>query len=492
MTTTAPTIQGMKDFCEGRTIRKCKIIGTLGPSSSSKEKIRELVEAGMDIARLNFSHGSHATHLQNIEHIRAVARETKRNVTILQDLQGPKIRCGELIGGMMRIEKSLTYTLVSGTDQEDQHSIPIDYPNLANDIRQGEKIMMDDGTLSFLILEVGDSHVKIEAENSGLLKSRKSVNFPTSQLSLPSITEKDNRDLLFGVTNEVDIIALSFVQNPDDIKRCRAMINALGSNIPIVAKIEKLSAVEQIDSIAALADGLMVARGDLGVECGVEKVPLFQRKILAAGSEQAKPVIIATQMLESMIQSPQASPAEIADVANGVLEGADCVMLSAEVATGQQPTACISQMDSIIREVEAWNYMKSSRSVNHLTTNRSWLGHEAIAIAACEAAEKVKASAIICLTLTGSMAKLISSWRPTTPIIAISPRKKVINSLGLVWGVSGMQNQLFYDTDVLLQDLPQFLKSLSIVRSGDTIVITAGIPLKAVNSSNMFKINKIP
>ena len=284
---------------------------------------------------------------------------------------------------------------------------------------------------------------------------------------------------------------MSFVQSAEDIRRCRSIIHALGADIPIIAKIEKLSAIEQIESIAELADGLMVARGDLGVECGVERIPIFQRKILAAGSKFAKPVIIATQMLESMVNSANASPAEIADVANGVLEGADGVMLSAEVASGKFPLNCIQQMATIIEQVETWKHKRSSRS-HQITESKSFEGHEAIAKAACDAADTINARAIICLTLTGSIAKLISSWRPQTPIIAISPRKKVIQRLGFVWGVHGMQNPLFYDTDVLLQDLPQLLKSLSIVESGDTIVITAGIPLKSVNSSNMLKINKIP
>jgi len=488
------SLAGLGEFHkdENHQIRRCKIIGTLGPASSNEKTIRELIEAGMNVARLNFSHGDHATHLKNIETIRRIAKECKRYVTILQDLQGPKIRCGELINGVIEIKEKEYYSLTYGVKQTDPKVIPIDYKDLTQDVKVGDDVMMDDGLLILTVTAIKEQSVQVEVKEGGILKSRKGVNFPHSLLSLPALTEKDNRDLIFGVTNKVDAIALSFVQKPEDVFQCKKIIQALGSDIPIIAKIEKLSAIAKIAEIAEAADGLMVARGDLGVEGGVEKVPVFQRKIIAEACKRSKPVIIATQMLESMIQNPRASLAEVTDVANAVLEGADCVMLSGEVAAGKYPVECVKKMTSIIDKIESWKLRKTQRYLSTPPTNETtWESHTAIARAACEAADSFHAKAIICLTLTGSIARLISSWRPKTPIIAVSPRIEVIQRFGLTWGVYGMLNPLFYNTDVLLQDLPKVLKSLNIVNPGDYIVITAGIPISSMSSTNMLKIDRI-
>lgn len=267
----------------------------------------------------------------------------------------------------------------------------------------------------------------------------------------------------------------------------------MGSDIPVIAKIEKLSAISTIDQIAQIADGLMVARGDLGVEGSVERVPGFQRTILAAGARHSKPVIVATQMLESMIDNPKATLAEVADVANGVLDGADCVMLSGEVASGKYPVDCVETMQDIIREVEHWTFKRPERySMEDLDSTTPWEDHEAVARAACEAADSLNAKVIIALTLTGSIARSIARWRPKTPIVAISPRPEIARRMSLIWGVYGMQNPLFYNTDELLQQLPELLKKLGLAQSGDTVVITAGIPLNQARATNMVKINVIP
>lgn len=491
--TNPPLVQGLAGFQKEKgDVKHCKIIGTLGPASSNEETLLELVESGLNIARLNFSHGEHETHAKNIQLVRQVAKKTGRTVTILQDLQGPKIRVGKLIGGAIDIASGEVYTLIYGTEQTEKSIIPIDYKDLVRDVKVGEQVMMDDGLLLLEVTEVSGESVKVTVLEGGKLKNRKGVNFPDSLLSLPALTEKDSKDLLFGVANGVDVIALSFVQTANDVLSCKRIIQALGADTPVIAKIEKISAVEQIDEIAKVADGLMVARGDLGVEGKFEKVPAFQRKIIKAASDHAKPVIIATQMLESMIVNPSASFAELADVTNGVLEGADCLMLSGEVAAGSHPVECVRTMDRAIREVEKWTRTKEAKYKLEAGEKKDWADHEAIAISACESADAVGAKAIVCLSLTGSIAKTIARWRPATPIIAISPRKEVIQRLGLFWGVYGMQNPLFYNTDVLLQDLPQLLKSLGVVSTGDKIVITAGIPINNMKPTNMIKINKIP
>lgn len=488
-----PKIYGVRDFQEqeGR-VRRCKIIGTIGPSSSSPEVIRELLESGMDIARLNFSHGQHSDHLLSLQNLRQISQETKRNLTILQDLQGPKIRAGQLLDGAITIKTGERYTLSYGVKQTDPQVIPIDYKNLIKDIKVGDLVLMDDGMLSCVVKEIKEESAVIEVRDGGLLKSRKGVNFPNSVLSVPTLTEKDNRDLIFGITNNVDVIALSFVQTAQDVVQCRNIVKAMGADTPIIAKIERLSAIDNIDEIASVSDGLMVARGDLGVEGSVERVPSFQRKIIAAASRHAVPVIIATQMLESMIQNPNASFAEVADVANAVLEGADCVMLSAEVAAGKYPVACVKKMVSIINRVEDWHLKKTPRYMTLPEQTDEWPVHKAIARAACEAADTLNAKAIVSLTLTGSIARIIASWRPKTPVLAISPRVDVIKRLGYTWGVYGMVNPLFYNTDILLHDLPNLLKSLGLANSGDFVVITAGIPLTSMCPTNMLKINKIP
>lgn len=489
----SPVVQGMRDFHQGAQIRQCKIIGTLGPSSSSEEVLRQLVESGLNIARLNFSHGDHEMHRRNIDLVRKISKETKYNVSILQDLQGPKIRCGYLLGDGITLQTGAEYILTYGSKQTDPNIIPIDHQSLASDVQVGARVMMDDGLILLEVTDKRGQEVIVRVIEGGFLKNRKGVNFPDSILSLPPLSEKDNRDLLFGVQNRVDMIAMSFVQTAQDILACKKIIAALGADIPVVAKIEKLSAIECIDEIAAVSDALMVARGDLGVEGRVERVPIFQRKIIAAATRHAKPVIIATQMLESMIQNPRASIAEVADVANAVLDGADCVMLSAECASGKFPVQSVQRMAAIIRSVEKWSLRRPQRYIGGVSRKGDvdFEEHEAIALAACEAADTMQAKAIVCLTLTGSIAKLIARWRPNTPVIAISPREDVILRLGVVWGVYGMVNPLFYNTDVLLQDLPQLLKSLAIVKPGDTIVITAGIPMNAMRSSNMIKINVI-
>lgn len=485
-----PDFHGKK--AEG--IRHCKIVGTLGPSSSDEATLRKLIATGLDIARLNFSHGDYETHKKNIDMIRRLAEETGRTISILQDLQGPKIRAGKLLnGGVLELKRGDSYNLVFGVEQTDPKVIPIDYKDLVKDVAVGQRVMMDDGNFILRITEMKGTTVTVIVEEGGLLKSRKGVNFPDAKLSIPAMTDKDQRDLMFGIANGVDYVALSFVQDPSDVISLKKIIKAMGADIPVIAKIEKLSAIETIDGIAQVADGLMVARGDLGVEGDVERVPAFQRQILAAAARHAKPAIVATQMLESMIENPQATLAEVADVANGVLDGADCVMLSGEVASGKYPIECVRTMDNIIREVEHWTFKRPERySGDKLVTETVWEDHEAIARAACEAADAMNAKAIVALTLTGSIARSLAKWRPKTPIIAISPRKEVVQRVGMIWGVYGLQNPLFYNTDELLQQLPDILKNLGIVQSGDTVVITAGIPINQVRPTNMVKINRIP
>ena len=475
-------------------VRHCKVVATLGPASSSEQTIRRLIKAGMNIARLNFSHGDHKDHLKTLETVRKVSRELGVPVGILQDLQGPKIRVGQLKNGEMILEKGKTYGLQYGKEQTDPNIIPIDYRGLVHDVTAKSRVMMDDGLFILRVDSIRDDIVEVTVDEGGLLKNRKGVNFPDSKLSLPAMTEKDSKDLLFGIANRMDFVALSFVQDASDVEQIKGMIKALGSDMPVIAKIEKLPALEQIDAIAKISDGLMVARGDLGVEGNVERVPMFQRKIITAAARYKKSVIIATQMLDSMIRNSRPTLAEMADVANGVLDKADCLMLSGEVANGKYPVESVERMVDIIEEVEGWTLSRSVQYDVDFNSEESdhWREHESIAVAACEAANALNAKALVCLTLTGSIARTMSQWRPKSPIIAISPRKDVVQRLSLVWGVYGIPNPSFYNTDVLVQELPVLLKRLKIVRSGDIVVITAGIPINQMRSTNMVKVHRIP
>ena len=489
------TIHGAKARQGHTAVRRCKVVATIGPSSSDEATLRTMIEAGLDIVRLNFSHGDHATHLASIEMIRRLTNECGRNVTIMQDLQGPKIRCG-LLTQDMHLQDGESYTLAYGERQTDTRVIPVAYDSIFADLQVGQKILMNDGLLAFEITAVSEVQIEVKVIDGGVLKSRKGISFPRANLSLSVLTEKDTEDLLFGIGHGVDAIALSFVQNANDVVQVKKMIAALSSNVPVIAKIERLAALNDIAAIAATSDGLMVARGDLGVEVRIEKVPACQRKIIAAAAANGKPVIIATQMLESMIENPLASLAEVADVANGVLESADCVMLSAETASGKYPVQTLRKMIAIIDAVEHWtlthrDVFTTPQRQAYKEQSTAWEMHTAIAATACEAADSLNAKAIVCLTLSGSIAASIARWRPKTPVIAISPRQEVIRRLNLIWGVYGIQNPLFYKTDVLLQELPQRLKDMGIVQSGDTIVITAGIPIAQMCPTNMIKINKI-
>lgn len=483
------TVEVILDF-----IKKCKIVATLGPASSKPEMIEKLMIAGVDVFRLNFSHGSHDTHQKNITNIRRISAKVEKNVAILQDLQGPKIRCGSLLNDAIEIVKDQAYFLKY--DQKPQtniHTIPIDYQYIVKDVEMGHRVLMDDGFIEFEIKKIHSDSVEVVALNSALLKNRKGINFPDTDLSLPCLTSKDRKDLEFGIKCSVDLVALSFVQNEKDIHEIKSILSEHKKNIPVIAKIEKLNAISNIENITKAADGIMVARGDLGVEAYVDKVPILQRTVIKTAAKYGKPVIVATQMLESMIESPTPSVAEMNDVANGVLEGADCLMLSGEVASGKYPLETVKKMTSIIQEVEHWRN-KQDRSVFFKISKSShdeWQEHEAIARAAYEAYVDLDATAIVCMTLSGSIAKTIAKWRPNAKIIAVSPKKNVVNELALVWGVTSIHNPDFLETEELLTSLPEILQGKKLVKKDDLIILTAGVPMHSMKATNMIKINRV-
>jgi pyruvate kinase len=469
-----------------------KIVCTLGPASSNEEMISKLIDAGMNVARLNFSHGDHATHAKNISFIRKISKEKNVPIAILQDLQGPKIRTGILTNGGMNITKGQKITLRYGKQQEDPHILPIDYKELANDVKAGARILLDDGLMAMKIIAIHGTDIECEVIHGGFLKSRKGVNFPECHLSIPATTEKDIADLLFGVSQNVDYVALSFVQTAEDVTKLKMMLRALGVDTPVITKVEMLGAIEHIEKICEVSDGIMVARGDLGVECGFANVAAYQKRIIEVSRAFGKPVIVATQMLDSMIENRRPSKAEVCDVANAVFDHADATMLSGESASGQYPELAVQTMRDIVNRVDR------SKKVTPISTDLLPCLHketneisEAFARTTVEMADKMKATAIVCLTLTGHMAKLLAKYRPNTPIIAFSPRPDVVRKLCLVRGVFSVQNNMFYDTDSAFAHIGKYVAKEGFVKKGDLIFITGGIPVEQMKPTNMLKVHRL-
>lgn len=470
-----------------KAYRKTKIICTLGPSSDSAEKISELVEAGADVFRLNFSHGTHEEHARHIDIIRRLEAETRKRFAIVQDLQGPKIRVGKL-NGVMELKNGETVTLAVGEAPEKDGIIPVTYEGLVKDVVKGDRILMDDGLLELKATEVMPTAVKCTVINGGPLSSHKGINLPGVNVSIPSLTEKDKDDLRFGLERGVDFIALSFVRHATDVLELRALLERLGGTQGIIAKIEKPEAVDEIDSIIDASDAIMVARGDLGVEVPIERVPILQKTIIRKCNEYGKPVITATQMLDSMIREPRPTRAEATDVANAVFDGTDAVMLSGETSAGNFPIEAVRTMVSIVKMAES-QLSLIERKLNHKAVRDDFT--DAIAEVACSLAEFVDASFIIPITNTGTTARALSKYRPQVPIYALTESVDVVRKLLLIWGVLPVEVSSLSDTDAMLAQVSSILKSNQLALPGDTYVLTAGTPLLARGTTNTLRIEKI-
>jgi pyruvate kinase len=469
--------------------RRTKIVSTLGPSTSDLETIKALVAAGIDVARLNFSHGSHEEHRRRIEMVREAALALGRDVAILQDLQGPKIRVGDLEDGAILLRKGRNLTLTSKKlSRSTPDKVYVSYETLAQDVELGGRILLDDGLLELKVLEVSDHDVVTEVIVGGPLRSRKGVNLPEIKTSSPALTKKDIADLEFGLSMDVDIIALSFVRDQSDVSDLVQRIRTSGKHVNVIAKIEKPEAVQKIDRILEEADGIMVARGDLGIEMPMECVPSTQKLIIQKCRRAAKPVITATQMLESMIENPRPTRAEASDVANAVLDGSDALMLSGETAMGKHPIRVVEAMSQIIREAERHDLSLSLRPA------AEWLPEaltESISYTAYELANQIDARAIACLTSSGTTARSISRHRPKMPVYAFTNHAKVVQQLALLWGTKAFAIPFQRDTDRGIMLVHDMLISQGLVQSGDRIVITAGMPLPARGRTNMIHVSQI-
>lgn len=471
--------------------RRTKIVCTLGPSSNSKEIIEQLVRNGMNVARLNFSHGSHEDHKNLIQYIRSIAGQYNISLPILGDLQGPKIRVGKMKDGSQHIEPGHYVTLTSEEVLGTSDTIPIDYKGLSEDAREGNTILMDDGLLELKVVKKNSGSLVAQVVIGGELKSRKGVNLPDVKISMSSLTDKDIRDLEFAVEQDVDFVAMSFVRSANDIQEVISRVRAKGSPAGIIAKIEKPEAVGVIDEIIEEADGIMVARGDLGIEIASEQVPMIQKKIIDRCRRAGKPVITATQMLESMVHNPRATRAESSDVANAVLDGTDAVMLSGETAAGEYPVEALRTMDKICNSVES----QASHIYNSLGYRKpEWKEKqviESLAYSCISIAENVEAKAIATITHSGSTARRISKFRPKVPIIAFTESDEVRRQLGLVWGVRPVKLDEIFDTDKSVRVMEQYLKNHGMVSRGERVIIATGMPIAKKGRTNMIKVSTI-
>ena len=477
-------------------MRRAKIVATLGPSSSDPDTIRALLELGVDVARLNFSHGRHEDHATVLDRLRAASRKLTKAVAVLQDLQGPKIRTGPLRAGKVGVELREGEAICITTEGEilgDAELVSTTYPHLASDVRRGDRLLLDDGLIELRVLDSDGVRARCEVVEGGVLKPNKGINLPGVALRADALSDKDRVDLAFGLTHGVDFVGLSFVRTPEDIGICRAEMERAGRVVPIIAKIEKPEAIANLDGILAAADGLMVARGDLGVEIEPERVPALQKQIVRKGSAAGKPVIIATQMLESMIEHPRPTRAEASDVANAVWDGADAVMLSGESASGKYPRLAVQMMDRIIREAEAAaGYTATTGFQVEPSAGPDAAPPRVIAAAACRAAAESGAVAICCFTLSGATARLVSHFRPRAPVVGLSPDQSIRRRLALYWGVVPKIMEPIRDPDVMAEMVSRRLVEEGMARPGDRIVLVYGSPLGVPGMTNSMRLHEIP
>ncbi len=471
--------------------RRTKIVCTLGPATSDLDTLRRLVRAGMDVARFNFSHGTHEDHLRMMDLVREASAAENRDVAILLDLQGPKIRIGEVEQGSVLLRKGDRVILTTHALQEStSERVYVNYPTLGKDVDVNGRILIDDGLIELEVKEIREDEVDTEVIVGGPLRSRKGVNLPDIRTNTPSLTEKDVRDLEFGLEQGVDIIALSFVRDQEDVRNLVRRVRESGTRVSVLAKIEKPEAVRKFDEILAEADGIMVARGDLGIEMPIAQVPTAQKRIIRKCLHSAKPVITATQMLESMIENPRPTRAEASDVANAVLDGTDAVMLSGETAMGRHPVRVVEVMARIIEEAEKdWEYTARA-DVRPPRGSDAEAITDAVSYTAFDLAEQIGASALACLTASGATARAIARHRPATPIYAFTDDERVVKQLKLVWGTKAFAIPFQRDTDEGVKLVQRILTEEGYVQPGEHIVMTAGMPLPAKGRTNMINVSK--
>ncbi len=471
--------------------RRTKIVATVGPSCDSRAQLENLLSHGVDVFRLNFSHGEPEQKAQWIRDIRELSVLERRAVSILGDLQGPKIRTGLMRGGSQQLTAGQEVEITTEALEGANGLIPTTYQALPQDVVPGDQILLDDGQLELAVLGVEGERVRCRVVVGGLLQDRKGINLPGVKVSAPALTEKDLQDLQFCIDQQVDWVALSFVRSAAEVYRLKDLIYSKKSPLKVIAKIEKPEAVENFDAILEAADGIMVARGDLGVEVASEKVPLIQKMIIRKCNAQGKPVITATQMLESMIHNPRPTRAETSDVANAILDGTDAVMLSGETAAGKYPQEAVQVMDRVARDVEADLKLRGQRFEPLSEVNGYRNLPEAIGQAACRVAEAVGAAAILAFTQTGSTAALVAKYRPGLPILAVTPTTLVRRQLALYGGVRSLKVPIQGSTEAQISSVEAAVLESGLLKRGDVVVITMGSPVSAPGTTNLLKVHRL-
>jgi pyruvate kinase len=468
-------------------MRRTKIVATVGPASSDRSILEKIIHAGVDVVRINCSHAEHAIVARVIEDIRQIAQSLDRSVGILLDLSGPKIRTGMMTGGQpVQLYTGQRFILTNRPVEGNSEATSTNYPKLSLEVKVGDRILLDDGLIELKVLDTTEADVICQVINGGMLKNKKGINLPGVRLSIPALTEKDKVDLAFGLKQDVDFVALSFVRDPDDVSSLKQLIGDHWPPVSIIAKLEKPEAVEHLDEILDIADGVMIARGDLGVELPPEDVPPVQKLITEKANAKGKPVITATQMLESMMEHPRPTRAEASDVANAIFDGTDAIMLSGETAAGKYPVEAVTMMDRIATAAE------KSIDYRQLKRHGSPTSAHAIAHAACDMAVDMKARAIAAFTKSGSTARLISQFRPPNPIIALTQHMHVYRQIALCWGVTPLMLTEVSDSESTLALVEQALLTKGFVAPGDSIVITGGLPIAARGPANFVKLSVLP
>ena len=462
-----------------------KIVCTIGPASSSKKTLRQLIRAGMDVARLNFSHGSHKGHKGVIRSVRRLSTELDKPVAILQDLQGPKIRTGELKEGRVELKKNQEWTITTRRIKGGQGLISTTYRGIVSDLKRGDAILIDDGMIELKVLSKDKEQLYCKVISGGILGEHKGINLPGVRTRIPSLTKKDKEDLKVGIEAGVDYVAISFVRSAKDVRALKRFLKNKKVDIPVIAKIEKPQALDELEGILDVCEGIMVARGDLGVELSPEKVPVAQKKMIRMANEKRKLVITATQMLESMTEHPRPTRAETSDVANAILDGTDAVMLSAETSVGKYPVESVRMMRKIARETE------TNFPTKPLYDRRPSNFPDVISEAACLAADDLGLKAIVAFSQSGFTAGLISKYRPPVPIIACTPDVEVQRRLALYWGVNARVVPHLVGTDKMIETVEDLLLKERLAKKGDRIAILGGTPLATRGKTNMMKLHVV-
>ncbi len=473
--------------------KRTKIVATIGPASKDEATIRQMIRSGMNVARINFSHGDHATHGENIDRIRRIAKEEGAVIAILCDIQGPKIRIGKVANEPLVLKKGDKVTFTLDNVPGDNGVISLPHPEFIQDIRAGMQLLLDDGNMEMMVTQTIPRGLVCEAVIPGVLSSRKGVMAPKARLTLSAITEKDRADVEFALSKNTEYLAMSFVRSEDDIREMRWLIKHLGGDVAVISKIEKHEALENIESIIEVSDGIMVARGDLGIETPAEEVPFHQKRIIRLCNEAAKPVITATQMLNSMVENPRPTRAEASDVYNAIIDGTDAVMLSNETAAGKYPVIAVETMAriAVIAEHSIWANRNQPHAVSASNLQSNQAISDAISQSTCQIAEALNSKLIVTSTLTGYTSRRVAKERPRTPILCVTPNEVTQHRMALVWGVLPLLIPEFHSIDEMITTVVNAAEGAGLVATGDNLVIIAGVPFSVGGQTNFLKIHTV-